>query len=122
MVEENTDCCLPTIDGNRVPKTLGNRLPGSPNKSAILLQLDKNSRVGHKTNHTVEDTHQIPKLSHSEGLKAVETTLSYFEQQGASVMDLLFLRRLRDEAAKHSMEETIVRFSLKKVAFEKLAT
>lgn len=45
-------------------------------------------------------TVQTPKISHSEGLKAVETALQYFEQQGASVMDLLFLRRLRDEAAK----------------------
>ncbi|XP_023231971.1 jerky protein homolog-like [Centruroides sculpturatus] len=53
----------------------------------------------------VEDsTVQAPKISHSEGLKAVETALQYFEQQGASVMDLLFLRRLRDEAAKRRVQ------------------
>ena len=53
----------------------------------------------------VEDsTVQAPKISHSEGLKAVETTLQYFEQQGASVLDLLFLRRLRDEAAKRRVQ------------------
>ncbi|GFT66405.1 hypothetical protein TNCV_3208461 [Trichonephila clavipes] len=49
----------------------------------------------------VEDTEQTPKISHIEGPKAVETSLRYFEQ-GASVMDLLFLRRLRDETAKHA--------------------
>ncbi|GFR09827.1 jerky protein homolog-like [Trichonephila clavata] len=52
----------------------------------------------------VEDPVQTPKISHSEGLKAVETTLQYFEQQGASVMDLMFLRRLRDEAAKRTVQ------------------
>ncbi|GFX73568.1 hypothetical protein TNCV_2342731 [Trichonephila clavipes] len=46
---------------------------------------------------TVENTVQTPKISHSEGLKAVETALYYLEQQGASIMDF---RRHRDEAAK----------------------
>ncbi|GFS48232.1 hypothetical protein TNCV_2296271 [Trichonephila clavipes] len=35
----------------------------------------------------------------SESLKAVESALQYFEQQRASVMDLLSIRLLRDEAA-----------------------
>ncbi|GFU20825.1 hypothetical protein TNCV_5059591 [Trichonephila clavipes] len=47
----------------------------------------------------VEDIIHTPKISLSEGLKTAETELQYFEQQGASVMDLLFLRRLRDETA-----------------------
>ncbi|GFS47286.1 hypothetical protein TNCV_4862611 [Trichonephila clavipes] len=47
----------------------------------------------------VEDTIQTPKISHNERLKAVETSLQYFEQQGASVMDLLSLRCPYDEAA-----------------------
>ncbi|GFV60628.1 transposable element Tcb1 transposase [Trichonephila clavipes] len=38
-----------------------------------------------------------------EGLKVVETTHQYFEQ-GTSVMDLLFLRRLLDEAAKRRVQ------------------
>ncbi|GFW99598.1 hypothetical protein TNCV_3418311 [Trichonephila clavipes] len=47
------------------------------------------------------DTIQTPDISQSEGLKAVEIALQYFEQ-GVSVMDLVFLRHLRDEAAKRS--------------------
>ncbi|GFU73106.1 hypothetical protein TNCV_1353971 [Trichonephila clavipes] len=50
-----------------------------------------------------EETEQTPKTSHSERLKFVETALQYFEQQVVSVMDLLLLRRLRDEAAKCGM-------------------
>lgn len=48
----------------------------------------------------MEDDGKVEKMSHSEGLKAVEGALCYFEQQGASAMDILFLRRLRDEAAR----------------------
>ncbi|GFV70222.1 hypothetical protein TNCV_843411 [Trichonephila clavipes] len=54
-----------------------------------------------------EDTVQTPKISHRGGLKAVETSLQYFELQDASVMDLLFLRHLLDEAAKLSAEQKI---------------
>lgn len=58
------------------------------------------------------------KMSHSEGLKAVEGALQYFEQQGASPMDILFLRRLRDEAAKKraqcEKQTSIVNFFVKK--------
>ncbi|GFV81599.1 hypothetical protein TNCV_1702561 [Trichonephila clavipes] len=42
----------------------------------------------------VEETVQTPNISHSERLRAVETTFQVFEQRGASVMDLLFLRRV----------------------------
>ncbi|GFT93002.1 hypothetical protein TNCV_2500221 [Trichonephila clavipes] len=51
----------------------------------------------------VEDIVQIPKLSHSEGVKAVETILRYFEQ-GASIMDLPCLRHLREEASKRRVQ------------------
>ncbi|GFV73190.1 hypothetical protein TNCV_2374621 [Trichonephila clavipes] len=51
----------------------------------------------------LEYTVQSPQLSYNEGLKAVEAILQYFEQQGASVMNSLFLRRLRDEAVKRKM-------------------
>ncbi|GFX17873.1 hypothetical protein TNCV_2293211 [Trichonephila clavipes] len=53
-----------------------------------------------------EYTLQIPKISHSEGLQTFEKALQYFEQ-GPSVRDFLFLRRLRVEAA-----ERIVQFLL----------
>ncbi|GFV54027.1 hypothetical protein TNCV_3724601 [Trichonephila clavipes] len=49
---------------------------------------------------SVVDTVQTLKISRKEGLKAVETTLQHFKQQSASVEDLLFLCRLRDEVAK----------------------
>lgn len=44
---------------------------------------------------------QEERISHSEGLKHIEETLRYLQQQqGSSAMDILFLRRLRDEAAR----------------------
>ena len=39
------------------------------------------------------------KLSHSEGVKAAEGALCYFEQQGVSAKDIIFCSRLCDEAA-----------------------
>lgn len=43
----------------------------------------------------VEDNRKVEKMSHSEGLKAGEpvkpVSLCYFEQQGASALDILFL-------------------------------
>ncbi|GFV80413.1 hypothetical protein TNCV_2149471 [Trichonephila clavipes] len=42
----------------------------------------------------VEDTVQTPKVSFSEGVKAIETVIQFFEQQGASVMNSPFLHRL----------------------------
>ncbi|GFW22490.1 hypothetical protein TNCV_2170241 [Trichonephila clavipes] len=53
----------------------------------------------------VENTKQTSKISHSEGLKIVEIACQYFEQHRASVMVLLFLRRLRNEAEK--MQKTV---------------
>ncbi|GFT10163.1 hypothetical protein TNCV_1115831 [Trichonephila clavipes] len=53
-----------------------------------------------------EDVHveeQTPKISHREGLKAVETALRCFEQ-GMSVIDLLLLGHLRDEAEKRGVK------------------
>ncbi|GFV39924.1 hypothetical protein TNCV_1808361 [Trichonephila clavipes] len=50
----------------------------------------------------VEDTLQTPKISRSEGLKSVETTLRYFEQ-GAMITDLLFLHHLRNKATKRNV-------------------
>ncbi|GFW72193.1 hypothetical protein TNCV_702301 [Trichonephila clavipes] len=47
----------------------------------------------------VEDTIKTPKISHSEGLKAIENNLHYFEQ-GASIIDFLLIRRPGEEAAK----------------------
>ncbi|GFU16125.1 transposable element Tcb1 transposase [Trichonephila clavipes] len=45
---------------------------------------------------TGEDTVQNPRIAHREGLKAVKSSLQNFEPQGASVTDLLSIRRLRD--------------------------
>ncbi|GFX49084.1 hypothetical protein TNCV_786401 [Trichonephila clavipes] len=42
----------------------------------------------------VEETVQTPNISHSERLRAFGTTFQFFEERGASVMDLLFLRRV----------------------------
>ncbi|GFX76742.1 hypothetical protein TNCV_664491 [Trichonephila clavipes] len=47
-----------------------------------------------------EDTIQPFKISHREGLKAIETHLQYLILQSAPVMDLMFLRRIREEAVK----------------------
>ncbi|XP_035216921.1 splicing factor U2AF 26 kDa subunit-like [Stegodyphus dumicola] len=38
-----------------------------------------------------------PLISHNEGLEVVETTIQNFEQQGVSVIDLLFLRHFHEE-------------------------
>ena len=48
----------------------------------------------------VEDAGKVKKMTHSEGLKAAEEMLRYFEEQGASAMDILFLHRLCDTAAR----------------------
>lgn len=40
-----------------------------------------------------------PKMSHTEGLKAVESAIPYIEQHEASARDISFLRRLHDNAA-----------------------
>ncbi|GFV75462.1 hypothetical protein TNCV_1483081 [Trichonephila clavipes] len=45
-----------------------------------------------------EETVKTSKTLHRKGLKAVKNAFQYFEPQGVSVMDLVFLRRLRDEA------------------------
>ncbi|GFY08798.1 hypothetical protein TNCV_4659911 [Trichonephila clavipes] len=54
-------------------------------------------------NFNVEDSVHTHKISYSLGLKAVKTTVQYFKP-GASVMDLLFLRCLRDEEAKRRVQ------------------
>ncbi|GFW95361.1 transposable element Tcb2 transposase [Trichonephila clavipes] len=94
--------------------TVLSRKHGSPDNSATPLQVENSKcrlveglafSVNEKMPENDEDvnsegTVQTPKISHSEGLKPTETTLQYFEQQGASTMDLLFLRHLRNESAK----------------------
>ncbi|GFT53043.1 hypothetical protein TNCV_4231951 [Trichonephila clavipes] len=61
-----------------------------------------------------ENTVQNPKVSHIKGLKAVETSLQYFEQQAAPVMNSVFLRRLCNEDAKcgvqHGKQQDISHF------------
>ncbi|GFU04276.1 hypothetical protein TNCV_863821 [Trichonephila clavipes] len=70
-------------------------------------------------NVKAEDTVQTPKISHSEAPKAVKTTLQYFEKQGASVMNSLFLGHLHDEAAKsrsqYGRQQDITRFFKKRL-------
>ena len=53
---------------------------------------------------SIENCQQQEKMSHSEGVKAFEGALRYFEQQGPSAMDIIFLRRFRDEAARRRAE------------------
>lgn len=52
-----------------------------------------------------ERSNQEEKMSHSDGEKYLEGALRYLEQQGSSAMDILFLRRLRDEAARCRIEK-----------------
>ena len=47
---------------------------------------------------------KVKKMTHSEGLQAAEGMLRYLEEHGASAMDILVLRRLRDEAARRRNE------------------
>ncbi|GFU95777.1 hypothetical protein TNCV_3646591, partial [Trichonephila clavipes] len=65
----------------------------------------------------IEDSVQTPKISHSEGLKVIETAFQHFERHEPSVMDIVFLRRLRDEATKcrvlYGEDNTTLRISLK---------
>lgn len=51
-----------------------------------------------------EDHRQERKVSHSEAVKFIEGTLQYLEQQNATGMEILFLRRLRDQAARRRVE------------------
>lgn len=45
---------------------------------------------------------EVNKISHSEGCKAIEKAIEYFEQQSeTTATDLLLLRRLRERAAKN---------------------
>lgn len=63
---------------------------------------------GEKEEDDSEDdtqTSQEDMMSHSEGLKCLEGALRYLQQQqGTSAMDILFIRRLRDEAARRRIE------------------
>ncbi|GFV27865.1 hypothetical protein TNCV_2347851 [Trichonephila clavipes] len=52
----------------------------------IAVSTRKEKEPGSDEDVNAEDTVQNPKISHNEGLKAVETTFEYFEQQGASVI------------------------------------
>ncbi|GFU41457.1 hypothetical protein TNCV_4586051 [Trichonephila clavipes] len=94
----------------------------------IIVAVSLNEKIpGNDKGVKAVDTVKTPKRSHREELKAVETTLQYFEQ-GASVMYLLFFRRLRDEAAKrrgqYGRQQTLLCISLKKkvAGFEKPTT
>src|SRR5215813_2253486 len=68
----------------------------------------------------MEDEGKTKSMTHTEGLKEIEGTLRYFEEQSTtSPMGILFLRRLRDEAARRRNESTnkqstITRFFSKK--------
>ncbi|GFU95776.1 hypothetical protein TNCV_697781 [Trichonephila clavipes] len=69
----------------------------------------------------IEDSVQTPKISHSEGLKVIETAFQHFERHEPSVMDIVFLRRLRDEATKcrvlYGREYNITNFFKKRNEF-----
>lgn len=54
--------------------------------------------------YDMESSQQEEKMSHSDGVKCIEQALRYLQQQGSSAMDVLFLRRLRDEAARRRIE------------------
>lgn len=51
-----------------------------------------------------EEEENASKISHSDGLTAIKSSLRYFEEQGASAGDLLFLRRLCDQAQRNRNE------------------
>ena len=52
----------------------------------------------------IQNSQQQEKMSHTEGVKAVKGALRYFEQQGASAMDIIFLHWLHDEATRRRTE------------------
>ncbi|GFX57236.1 hypothetical protein TNCV_2965151 [Trichonephila clavipes] len=99
----------------KVPKTrlsisrqsayLGRTLAGRKNRALchakIIAVVTINEKIPENDEDiNVVDTVQTPNISHRKGLKAVKTTLQYFEQPSASVIDLLYLRRLRNKAEK----------------------
>ncbi|GFT24155.1 transposable element Tcb1 transposase [Trichonephila clavipes] len=57
----------------------------------INVSVTVNENIPENEDVNGEDTVQTPEILHSEDLKTVETTQHYFEQQGASIMDLVFL-------------------------------
>ncbi|GFV97121.1 hypothetical protein TNCV_3527061 [Trichonephila clavipes] len=70
--------------------------------ASIIVAVINNEKMPENDDVNVEDTMQTPRISHNRRLKDVETSLQYFEQRGASVIGLMFLPRLRDEASKQS--------------------
>ncbi|XP_046686593.1 jerky protein homolog-like [Homalodisca vitripennis] len=62
-----------------------------------------------------EDTTQKSKLTHSEGVKFFEGAIQYLQEQGTTGMDILFLRRLRDEAARRRNQTTVASKNIKVV-------
>ena len=81
-----------------------------------LVKENEDKNEDESEDEEMEDNGKVKKMTHSEGLKAAEGMLRYLEEQGASAMDILFLRRLRDEAARRRNEcerqSSITRFSL----------
>lgn len=67
--------------------------------SEIVLAVTEKDRIEDGSEDEDGDDVAEEKMSHSDGLQAVEGALRYFEQHGASAADILFLRRLRDDAA-----------------------
>lgn len=66
----------------------------------IVSALKSREENEEDSDYDEEDSNQNSKLTHSEGLKFIEGTLQYLQEQGAAAMDILFLRRIRDEAAR----------------------
>ncbi|GFV78375.1 uncharacterized protein TNCV_95321 [Trichonephila clavipes] len=65
----------------------------------IIVGVTVNEKMPKKDEDVyVANTTQTHKISNSEGLKAIEIILQYFEQQSASVMDLLFFCRFSVKA------------------------
>lgn len=53
-----------------------------------------------------DDPEEVQKMSHSDGLRALETAISYIEQEGATPSDVMLFRRWRNIAAKKRTTST----------------
>lgn len=78
---------------------------GEPLGEAEIVAAVKGQNVGAEDSEDeIESDQQEEKMSHSEGLKFIEGALCYLEQQNTTGMDILFLRRLRDDAARRRVD------------------
>lgn len=78
-------------------------MDGSRQRERIVAALKSKDEIEEDyTDEEKKNKYLIPeqKLTHNEGVKFIDRTLQYLQQQGASAADILFLPRLCDKAAQ----------------------